>query len=101
MIYNENLVVAPFIADDLELIIEKSNSSVKQNGTEFDEEVVFENKYFMVIQVCADDGDCYSQGVLYDNKRNELDCTQPQYFFVGEYVIEFGDDTYIVNVNVA
>lgn len=99
MIQTKTLKVSKIIADDMNRICQELDSSVKGSGTEFDEEVVFDNGYRMDIQVCGSKIDaCYSQGVLYDSNGSEIDCTEPRDSFTGEYRIDDNEVQYIVTV---
>ena len=102
MKYTGKLFVDKVLANEMERICQESDSSVKKDGIEFDEEYKFDNGIRMAIQVCTtsdpSEESCYTQGVLFDKDGNELACTDVGESFLGEYNIYDGDDEYEVNV---
>lgn len=102
MKFEKSLLVDECVAVEMERIVQYPDSSVKGDGVEFDEEVVFDNGVRMAIQVCASgnpsEEPCWTQGVLFASDGTELGCTDVGESFMGEYHIDDGDDEYIVTV---
>jgi hypothetical protein len=96
------LFVEQSMFQEMERIVREPDSSVKGDGVEFDEEVKFDNGYWMVIQVCASgnpaEESCWTQGVLYSPCGTELGCTTPGDKFGQEYRVMDDDDEYVVQV---
>jgi hypothetical protein len=102
MQFKKKLVVERAVAEEMERICREPDTSVKKDGQEFDEEVVFDNGNRVAIQVCGS-GDpanesCWTQGVLFSPDGVELGCTDVGESFLGEYWISHDDDEYIVEV---
>lgn len=66
-------------------------SDVPKNSVPFDYEVEFKDGCRMAIQVCAPlrplVESCWTQGVLFDKKGNELGCTDVGESLLGEYQV--------------
>lgn len=96
------LLVEPNTFQEMERIVREPDSSVKKFGIEFDQELKFDNGYWMVIQVCGAENTaeetCWTQGVLYSPCGTELGCTTPGDKFGQEYSVLDDDDEYVVEV---
>lgn len=102
MKYEIYLLVDEAVAVEMERIVQQPDSSVRGDGVEFDQEVVFDNGVRMAIQVCAS-GDpcnepCWTQGVLFTSDGTEIGCTDVGESFLGEYNVASDNDEYIVHV---
>jgi len=100
--YEKKLLVDAHVASEMVRIVLEPDSSVKKDGVEFDEEVVFDDGIRMAIQVCAS-GDpcnepCWTQGVLFTPEGNEIGCTDVGESFLGEYHIKHENTEYVVTV---
>lgn len=69
--------------------------------------VKFTNGYFMDIKVCGilsfeqgTSNTCWSEAVLFNEKGAEVACTDAGDDFLGEWMIEYSDNQYIVTVEV-
>lgn len=67
----------------------------------------FTNGYFMDIKVCGilgfepnSSNTCWSEAVLFNKKGAEVVCTDAGDDFLGEWMLEDGDDMYVVTVEV-
>jgi hypothetical protein len=73
---------------------------VRKYGVEYDEELMFPDGCHMAVQVCAP-GDpaaesCWTQGVLWDKRGNEVGCTDVGESFAGEYCVPWKGEDYVV-----
>jgi hypothetical protein len=111
MIHRKTLMVPSYIADEMTRIVNEPDSSVKGGGVEYSEDVVFDDRRSMTIQVCSSENpsqeSCWTQGVLYDRPQwdvfgfeitPEIACTDVGDSFLGEYHLEYEGDEYIVEV---
>lgn len=104
MKYTQTLKVNRVIAEQLERDCQEPPglSDVGRDEPLFDEEVVFSNGHRMAIQVIAsnepDEESCWTQGVVFDERGNELGCTDVGESFLGEYHVPVDDDEYVVEV---
>ena len=66
----------------------------------FDEEVTFSDGKRMAIQVCPADGECcWTQGVLFDEDGEELECTEVQENLDSPFIVDYNEIQYVVNVS--
>lgn len=100
MQYHKTIKVSENLANQMQEICDKADSSTKKDGTEFDHDVLFENNFNMAIQVigAGDEEPGWTQGVLFDTDGNEVGCTEVKDTFLGEYKVTLDGDDYIVNV---
>lgn len=86
------LQVRSTVANKLELLCRKPDSDCGKGEVLFDREVKFPNGFRMAIQVIASESpateSAWTQGVLFDQKGNEIGCTDVGESFLGEYTVE-------------
>jgi hypothetical protein len=95
--------IPDYVADDLIRILSVPDSSVKKDGCEYDDEVVFADGFRMAIQVCSSTQPsiepCWTQGVLFDPDGFEVGFTEPGESLLGEYTVQHQDTLYRVVVD--
>lgn len=100
MKYEAKLLVEA--AEEFQALCREPDSSCGEGEVLFDREVAFVNGYSMAIQVIADDSPdefpAWTQGVLYDQDRNELASTEVGAELLGKFTIEYDDDEFEVEV---
>lgn len=96
------MVVDVSLADRLDRMCSECLNEPPYGETVFDQEFVFKDGFRMAIQVYSPvwmNGESgWSQGVLFDSHGEELGVTGAGEVFVGTYIVEVGDDTYMVEV---
>ncbi|MAH32737.1 MAG: hypothetical protein CMG78_12150 [Marinobacter sp.] len=102
MKHTQTLTVDKGLANKLEKLCQEPPGDCGRDEVVFDQEVKFNNRNRMAIQVIAsndpDDEPCWTQGVVFDPMGNELGCTEVGDTFVGEFIVHVDDDEYVTNV---
>jgi len=100
--YYEKLIVSLETAELMGKWCQEPPGDCGRGEAVFDEEVVFSNGNRMAIQVIAseepNEEECWTQGVVFDPKGNELGCTDVGESFMGEYHVYDGEDEYVCEV---
>ena len=101
----EFLHVSKETADDMNRILNETDSKLVKDSVQFDHEVVFDNGFRMAIQVVSGLNPatelCWTQGVLFDEVGNELNFTEVGESFLGEYICDYDGITYEAIVEIA
>lgn len=103
MKFTQKLLVTQEVADQLERLCEQPDDSCGRDEVVFDAEVLVD-AYRFAIQVVASTEpakeSCWTQGVMFDIDGFEIACTEPGESFLGEYTIDYNENTYEVVVEV-
>ena len=88
------------LAEQVNNLLGNPDSDTGRGEVIFDREVVFSDGNRMAVQVVASnepsEEPCWSQGVLFDSKGNELGCTDVGESLLGEFIV----NDYVTNVKI-
>ncbi len=94
--------LSPTMIQNLERFLKVPICDCGRGEIIFDQEHLFDNGMRMAIQIVTsetpDEEPAWTQGVLYDKKGNELNCTEVGESLCGEFAVKYGSNEYVVEV---
>ena len=102
MLFTQRMIIPVQQALEHCWLCQEPATDVPRDQAIFDREVVFPNGFRFAVQIVSSTqphlDPCWTQGVLFDADGFELACTDVGEDFLGEYIVEYGGDTYEVVV---